>query len=161
GARDSWYPNIGTFDDLATYDMTFRYSAKHVLVAVGEQVMERREGGQKVALWRSEVPIRVAGFNYGEYDKTSKDDPESGVGVDAYTHRGSGFTGMARDAIADAFNTSRLGKNFFGAPPYHRLSLTQQPQMTFGQSWPTLVFLPTTSFTSGTDFAFADIDPRA
>src|SRR5262249_52391641 len=85
GARDSWYPNLGTFDDLATYAMTFRYSARNVLVSVGEQVSERVEGGQKIALWRSDVPIRVAGFNYGDYQKTSRDDAESGVHIDVFT----------------------------------------------------------------------------
>jgi hypothetical protein len=67
GARDSWYPNLGTFDDLATYAMTFRYPSKNVLVAVGELISEKTDGGQKVAAWRSDVPIRVAGFNYGDY----------------------------------------------------------------------------------------------
>ena len=39
-ARESWYPNLGAFDDLATYDMTFRYSARLQLIAVGEQVSD-------------------------------------------------------------------------------------------------------------------------
>ena len=162
GARDSWYPNLGTFDDLATYTMTFRYSSRNVLVAVGEPVSERTEGGQKVAVWRSEVPIRVAGFNYGDYQKTSRDDAESGLSVDVFTHRGTPSGAMANNAIADTVNTARLGRIFFGAPPYRRVSITQQPEMTFGQSWPTLVFLPTTSFVSSTDFALgADgLDPR-
>jgi hypothetical protein len=160
GARDSWYPNLGTFDDLATYAMTFRYPSRNVLVAVGEQVSERAEGGQKVALWRSDIPIRVAGFNYGDYEKLSRSDADSGVIVDVFTHRGTPSGSMANNALADALNTERLGKIFFGAPPYKHLSVTQQPEMTFGQSWPTLVFLPTTSFVSSTDFAFADLDPR-
>src|SRR6185503_18550401 len=32
GARDSWYPNVGIFDDLATYAMTFRFSARNDLI---------------------------------------------------------------------------------------------------------------------------------
>jgi hypothetical protein len=163
GARDSWYPNLGTFDDLATYAMTFRYPSKNVLVGVGEQVSEKTDGGQKVAVWRSDVPIRVAGFNYGDYQKTSKNDVDSGVDVDVYTHRGSASGSMANNAMADALNTARLGKVFFGAPPYRHLSVTQQPELNFGQSWPTLVFLPTTSFISSTDLALGTdgIDPRA
>jgi hypothetical protein len=162
GARDSWYPNLGTFDDVATYAMTFRYPSRNVLVAVGEQVNEKTEGGQKVAVWRSDIPIRVAGFNYGDYAKTSRDDSESGVSVDVFTHRGTPSGAMANNAMADALNTARLGKIFFGDPPYKHLSVTQQPEMTFGQSWPTLVFLPTTSFVSSTDFALRtdDLDPR-
>jgi hypothetical protein len=163
GARDSWYPNLGTFDDLATYAMTFRYPSKNVLVGVGELVSEKTDGGQKVAVWRSDVPIRVAGFNYGDYQKTSKNDVDSGVDVDVYTHRGTASGSMASNAMADALNTARLGKVYFGAPPYRHLSVTQQPELNFGQSWPTLVFLPTTSFISSTDLALGTdgIDPRA
>jgi hypothetical protein len=163
GARDSWYPNLGTFDDLATYEMTFRYSSRNVLVAVGEQVSERTVGGQKVAIWRSDEPLRVAGFNYGDYERNSRNDPESGISVDVYTHKGTPSGGMAGTAIADTLNTARLGKIYFGALPYRHVSITQQPELTFGQSWPTLVFLPTTSFISSTDFAFGTdgIDPRA
>jgi hypothetical protein len=162
GARDSWYPNLGTFDDLATYEMTFRYSSRNVLVAVGEQVSERSQGGQKVAVWRSEIPIRVAGFNYGDYQKISKKDEDTGITIDVYTHKGTPAAGMSGDAMVDALNTARLSRIYFGAAPYRHLSITQQPEMTFGQSWPTLVFLPTLSFVSSTEFAFGtdDIDPR-
>jgi hypothetical protein len=161
-ARQSWYPNLGTFDDLATYDLTFHFSSRHQLIAVGEQVSERSDGGQKVALWRSQTPIRVAGFNYGEFQKTSQNDSQSGVGIDVYSHRGSGYTGMAGNSVADGVNTSRVASLYFGVAPYKRLSLTQQPEVNFGQSWPTLVFLPTASFISGTDFALdTRNDPRA
>jgi aminopeptidase N len=70
---------------------------------------------------------------------------------------------MANNAMADALNTARLGKVYFGAPPYRHLSVTQQPELNFGQSWPTLVFLPTTSFISSTDLALGTdrVDPRA
>jgi hypothetical protein len=162
-ARESWYPNLGTFSDLATYATTFRYSQRHQLVGVGELVSERVEGGQKVAFWRSQVPIRVAGFNYGEFQKQSREDAESGVQVNVYAIRGSeNFTAMAGNALADAVNTSRVATLFFGAAPYRHLSITQQPQMNFGQSWPSLVFLPSMSFVSATDVARnTTIDPRA
>ena len=162
-ARESWYPNLGTFTDLATYDMTFRYSERHQLVGVGELVEERVAGGRKVARWRSQTPIRVAGFNYGEFDKRSQRDTDSGLALDVYAIRGAqNFGSMAGNALADAMNASRVAKAYFGAPPYARLSLTQQPQLNAGQSWPSLVFLPTMSFTSATDVALAtNIDPRA
>lgn len=164
GARESWYPNLGAFDDLATYAMTFRYPARQQLIAVGEQVSERTEGRQTIAVWRSQTPLRVAGFSYGDYQKTSREDAETGIGVDVYTYRGpSNFRSMAGTVIADAVNTSRLANAYFGAPEYRRLSMAQQPQLASGQSWPTLVYLPTISFASGSDFAlgFSGVDPRA
>ncbi len=159
--RESWYPNLGTFDDLATYTTTFRYPARNQLIGVGELVSEQVDGGRKVATWRSSTPIRVAGFNYGEFKKTSQSDGESGVAVDVYTAVGPSMS-MAGAAMADAVNTLRAGNLYFGRPPYRHLSVTQQVQMTSGQSWPSLVFLPGVSFLTSTEKALGlDGDPRA
>ena len=147
GARDSWYPNVGIFDDLATYSLTFRFPSKNDLISVGEQVSERTEGGQKIAVWRSQHPLRVAGFNYGDFQKTSRTDADSGITVDVYTNRGTeGFSDMAGTPLADTVNTSRVGKLYFGPVPFPRVSITQQLQLASAQSWPTLVFLSTISF---------------
>jgi aminopeptidase N len=162
GARDSWYPNLGIFDDLATYEMTFRFSSRNDLISVGEQISERTEGTQKVAVWRSQTPIRVAGFNYGDYQKRSQSDQQTGIGADVYAIQGSQFTAMAGTPLADAINTARVGAQYFGTLPFRRISLTQQPQMTSAQSWPTLVYLASFSFIGGTDLAlgFSGTDPR-
>ena len=161
-ARESWYPNLGTFSDTATYAMTFNYPARNELVAVGERVSERMEGGRKLAVWQSDIPIRVAGFNYGEFQKRSQQDAESGIGVDVYTN--PAFSSMAGSALADAVNTSRVGRTFFGDPPFRRLSITQQVELNYGQSWPSLVFLPTTALITDTQRVLGlerQIDPRA
>ena len=118
GARESWYPNLGIFDDLATYSMTFRFSPRNDLISVGEQVSERQEDGQKVAVWRSEQPMRVAGFNYGDFQKRSQADAQSGVTIDVYNNRGPEFAAMAGNPLADAMNTARVASSFFGAPMY-------------------------------------------
>ena len=164
GARDSWYPNLGTFEDLATYALTFRFPSRNDLISVGEQVSERTEGGQKVAVWRSEQPLRVAGFNYGDFKKVSRTDDQAGISVDVHVLRGTeDFTSMAGTPLADAVNTVRVGRQYFGPSPFPRLSITQQTQMASAQSWPTLVFLSTVSFVGGSDFAlgFGGVDPRA
>jgi hypothetical protein len=164
GARDSWYPNVGIFDDVATYSMTFRYPARNDLISVGEQASERTEGGQKVAVWRSQVPIRVAGFNYGDYDKKTLTDAQAGITVDVYATKGpENFIAMAGTPLADAVNTARVANQYFGTPTFPRLSLTQQPQMAAAQSWPGLIYLSTISFVGGSDLAmgFRTVDPRA
>ena len=159
-ARESWYPNLGTFVDLAIYQMTFRYPRRNTIVAVGRQVSERTEGGQKISLWSSDVPIRVAGFNYGEFDKLMSTDPETRLAINVYTNRD--WASQARVAQADATNASRVATAFFGKPPFAQLSMTQQVQSNFGQSWPSLVFLPTLAFSTSTERAMAtNIDPRA
>ena len=164
GARDSWYPNLGTFEDLATYALTFRFPSRNDLISVGAQVSERIEGGQKVAVWRSEQPLRVAGFNYGDFKKVSRTDDQAGISVDVHVLRGTeDFTSMAGTPLADAVNTVRVARQYFGPSPFPRLSITQQTQMASAQSWPTLVFLSTVSFVGGSDFAlgFNGVDPRA
>ena len=162
-ARDSWYPNLGIFDDVATYSMTFRFPSRNDLIAVGEQVSERAEGGQKVAVWRSQTPIRVAGFNYGDYQKKSQTDAQSGVSADVFVIQGPTYVAMAGTPLADALNTARVGGVYFGSIPFQRLSLTQVPALGAAQSWPTLVYLAAASFVGGTDFAlgFGGVDPRA
>jgi len=159
GARTSWYPNLGTFVDLATYETTFRHPRGDRLIGVGERVSERREGDQTVEVWRSQVPLRVNGFNYGNFRERTETDDDTGLEIAVYTNPSS--QGMARDALADAMNASRMATQFFGESPYARLSITQQVQSNFGQSWPTLVYLPSIAFTSSTARAFANGDPRA
>lgn len=152
-ARDSWYPNIGTFTDLATYDLTFRHPKKLHLISVGERVSDTEEEKQRVSVWRAAKPIRVAGFNYGRFDKKSQKDQQSGIGIDVYTNKE--FSKFASDTMADAINSSRVGTMFFGPAPYPAVSVTQQVEWSFGQSWPTLVYMPTLAFTSSTERVFA------
>lgn len=90
GARDSWYPNVGSFNDLAEFELTFRTPAKskNQIVAVGAEASNKVEGDQRVAVWKSTHPLRVAGFNYGNFKKRTETDPDSGVTVDVYTNPG-------------------------------------------------------------------------
>jgi hypothetical protein len=57
---------------------------------------------------------------------------------------------MAQNALVDAQNSMRLFQQMFGEAPFGRLAITQQPAFFFGQSWPTLVYLPVSAFLDGT-----------
>jgi hypothetical protein len=157
GARTNWYPSFGTFAHLADYELRFRVPRRNEIVAVGREVEDRIEGEQRVSVWRSEHPLRVAGFNYGRFEKLSGSDAESGMAVDVYTNPGTpdllrtldvktDGAAVARAAMADALDTARIGTRWFGALPWKRVSITQQSQWFFGQSWPTLVYLPYVAF---------------
>ena len=147
GARASWYPNLSTFRDLATFDMTFRVPEKKELIAVGELVSAAVEDNESIVRWKSDEPLQVAGFNYGKFHKTTKRDEYSGVLVELYT--GGGAT-LEENAIADAVNSLRLYSSAFGKLPFERVAVSQQLQWNFGQAWPTLVFLPSISFMNQT-----------
>jgi hypothetical protein len=55
-------------------------------------------------------------------------------------------TGSADEALTVTKNSMRVYNAFFGRLPYTRVALTQQPAANFGQSWPTLVYMPFTAF---------------
>lgn len=160
-ARESWYPNLGTFVDTATYELTYRYPRRNHLISTGVLAGEKEEEGKKIAVWKSALPMRVAGFNYGRFQKVTREDQQSGVRVDVYTSRD--HVKFANDAMADAINSARVARMFFGNAPYTPFSVTQQVQWNFGQSWPSLIYLPTLALTSSTErvMAFEDAGPQA
>jgi hypothetical protein len=85
GARGTWYPNRGIA--MANYDLTFRFPQPWSLIATGRRVSLEREGDGFVGHWVSEQPIPIAGFNLGEYVRSSTKLPT--VEVDAYAARGA------------------------------------------------------------------------
>jgi hypothetical protein len=85
-ARSSWYPNLGAFTSAAPFDLTYRMPKAYQVVSVGEPVSDAVQGDQRVAVFKTAQPIRVAGFNYGKFKKVSRSDKESGVTIDVYTN---------------------------------------------------------------------------
>lgn len=163
GARSSWYPNVNSFLDHATYDLKFRVPKRYTMVSVGTLVSESKDGDAAVSEWKSDVPIAVAGFNYGEFKKKKVTDPQVKYDLEVYTtqdvpgslaqfQRQMALTpsAMAQNAMVDAQNSMRIYQQMFGEAPYGRLAVTQQPAFTFGQSWPTLVYLPVSAFLDAT-----------
>ena len=161
GARESWYPNLNVFHDYATYDLTFKVPRQYTLVSVGKMVKQWQEGNLACSQWTSDVPLLIAGFNYGAFKKKSATDRETKYEIDTYAiqelpdylHAAASRlninltpTALADRASADAQNSMRLFRFWFGDAPYGRLAITQQPSFTFGQSWPTLVYLPLFAF---------------
>jgi hypothetical protein len=64
-ARGNWYPNLG--GQFSTFDLTFRYPRDLELVTPGEVVEDRTEGDWRITRRRPAAPIRLAGFNLGDY----------------------------------------------------------------------------------------------
>ena len=149
GARDSWYPNFGIFTDLAKYALTFTYPRRETLIATGRQLSEKTEGNKTTAIWLSQVPIRVAGFNYGEFEVLSRTDEETGLEFHVYTNPRR--ADKAEDTLADAMNASRVATLYFGPTSYAQMNVTQQREFNFGQSWPSLIFLPEAALTGQTE----------
>jgi hypothetical protein len=163
GARTSWYPSVNAFNDRATYDLIFKVPKQFTLVGVGRLVKEWREAGFAASEWVSDVPLAVAGFNYGLYKKKEVLDPDTKYNIEGYgtselpdNLRHNELIGAAspsrlvESAIVDAQNSMRIFTKYFGEAPYGRIAITQQPAFNFGQSWPTLVYLPVSAFLDST-----------
>jgi len=166
GARDSWYPNLGTFGNPASFALLYRCPRANQVVSVGDLEKDAIEGDTRIFQYRQERAVRVAGFNYGKFQKLERKDADSGMTVSVYTNTGTpdfiremnmmmqerrdaGLThvpvdtaGFADAAMVDGINMARVGSVFFGPLPDKHLAITQQTQAFFGQSWPSLVYLP-------------------
>lgn len=84
GGRSNWYPRGGSA--FADYDLVFRYPKRLTLVTPGDIVADRVEGDWRITERRTPAPIRVAGFNLGDYEKSSI--TMGGLTVDVFGNRG-------------------------------------------------------------------------
>jgi hypothetical protein len=159
-ARASWYPNLGIFSDPATFELVYRIPAGLQVVSVGTKTEERTEGKQRISVWRTETPVQVAGFNYGKFEELDRKDDVSGLQVQVFTGTDRPYLGpeagiatasrLADSAAVDGLNSARIYTTYFGALPRSHVAVTQQAQWSFGQSWPSLIFLPYMAFLDGT-----------
>src|SRR5262249_24055177 len=84
GARESWYPNLNTFHDHAKFDLTCRISKQYTLVSVGKLEKAWTEKDLACTHWVSEIPLAVAGFNYGNFKKKAVEDSGIGISIEGY-----------------------------------------------------------------------------
>ncbi|MGP0071248.1 MAG: M1 family metallopeptidase [Bryobacteraceae bacterium] len=82
GSRGSWYPRTG--GGLANYDLTFRYPKDLTLAATGTSVEDRIEGEWRITHVKTDVPIRFAGFNLGNFQSVVQE--HNGYRVQLYAN---------------------------------------------------------------------------
>jgi len=82
-SRGTWYPRLGM--EFANYDMTFRYPKNLTLVATGTPVEDRTEGDWRITRRKTDSPIRLAGFNLGNFQLNSI--AQNGYKIDVYANR--------------------------------------------------------------------------
>jgi hypothetical protein len=164
-ARESWYPNLNGFTERALYDLTFKIPKKYKLISVGKLDREWVEGDFAASHWTTAQPIAVAGFNFGSYVKVDLSDDKDGYQIDGYylpelpdrlnAFKSSALSGMAPHAMTEyALQETRaelqVCNYFFGKSGFDHISITEQPDFNFGQSWPNLVYLPISAYIDST-----------
>jgi hypothetical protein len=168
-----WYPERpNSFSTRADFNLTFHSPKNTVLVATGEKTGETVDGGTRISTWKSEIPLAVAGFAYGDYKVAN--DKAGDVAVDIYANREAddlmaqvqrvfesgavmGAVGtltpsaMAKTMGQEMANTIRLFSSYYGPYPYKHLSVTSLPiSYSYGQGWPGLIYLWSGSFLDAT-----------
>jgi len=172
-ARFSWYPN-SYFGDRATYEIELRTPKGLTMVATGQPLGESEEDGYVVSRWKSDFPIPVAGFNYGRFKKSVSEEEKTKYKVETYANieipndlkdfqrylESLERQGRSTATTLGAINTVNLMDKardearislglyaaYFGALPYGRLAITQQPIPNAGQAWPMLIYMPIAAF---------------
>jgi hypothetical protein len=155
-ARESWYPaGHDQLGDFANFRMTFHVPKGLVVVATGKQMSSNPESGGTKAVWETQAPIPVAGFNLGAFKMLEGKTPQ-GFTVDAYADTGcrnsinhwktdtGGFdaTSALKTEVAQGTAAIQIYSEYFGKLPYDHVALTEQTACNYGQSWPMLVYLP-------------------
>ena len=80
GARSNWYPRAGM--EVSIYDLSFRYPKRLTLVTPGDLVEDRVDDEWRYSHTLTPAPIRLAGFNLGDYEKVTGSAP--GFRVEVY-----------------------------------------------------------------------------
>jgi Peptidase family M1 domain len=99
-----------------------------------------------------EVPDELKGLQ-SSYDMASL---AAGPNGSNPTLRGGAMTGgfdtasNTKYAAAVSYNALKLYESYFGVLPFKTVSVTEQPVRGFGQSWPTLIYLPYDSLLDST-----------
>ncbi len=184
GARASWFPSFGAFDDRTDFTLTVQSPKKFTMVATGNRLKSEKGKDTLDTEWKSEIPYSVVGFNYGNFVEKDQSDPK--LTVAAFAGRevpdelksvenalntaelaaGPGHGDIAGQSgiMTGGFNTAantqyaanvsfqalKLFEFYFGELPFKTVSVTEQPVRGFGQSWPTLIFLPYDSLLDST-----------
>lgn len=164
-ARDSWYPNLGggAFGDKAIYDITFKVAHGNTVIGVGDLKESGTEAGFAVTRWVTPVATSVAGFNIGQYTRVEYPDDITHYKIAGYYLQEIPGNISQNSILArmspKSMNTYVLDQTraqmqictqFYGHGPYGSVDITEQPNMNFGQSWPTLVYLPIMAYFDST-----------
>ena len=83
GARSNWYPRAGM--EVSIYDLSFRYPKRLTLLTPGDLIEDRVDEEWRYSRRLTPAPIRVAGFNLGDYEKVTGAAP--GFRVEVYGNR--------------------------------------------------------------------------
>lgn len=170
GSRASWYPRRGL--NFALHDVTFRYPRQFSLATPGQVRDDRTEGDVRITRCVTEQPVRLFGFNLGNYERASAGKVEvfgNRQAEAALTPRATVLitpvpgmpsrrpqeivvpaapvdpTARLRTIASDIGSAFEFMTQQFGPPALPALTVSPIPG-AFGQGFPGLVYLSTIAY---------------
>jgi hypothetical protein len=70
--RTSWFPSFGSIDDRTQYEIRARSPKQFKFVATGQLISSEKGKDELVTAWKTESPVAVVGFNYGNFVESSQ-----------------------------------------------------------------------------------------
>lgn len=166
-----WYPaqiansRTGGDDFAGRYDYHLRFHCpkQYILVATGNKVSDSVEGKERVTEWKSDIPLAVAGFAFGDYKVVTQKVGDVEVQVfaniepDDFIRQFQGAAAMgnvsavslAPTIAVEMGNALRTFEVYFGPYPYKQLAVTNI-LASYGQGWPGLIYLSILTFMDDT-----------
>jgi hypothetical protein len=175
-----WFPsriaNGGDeFAGSSDFDLHFRSPKKFEFIATGNKVSDTTDGNERITEWKTSVPLRTAGFAFGDYKLSTEKVGNTEIQVFAnrsgddrlqsiQSFADGDVPGYRRPEVAlgnltpaamsgtiatETANALRLFENYFGPYPYQQLAVTNIPG-SYGQGWPGLLYLSVFTFLDST-----------
>src|SRR5437667_11843509 len=130
------------------------------MVASGHPQGSSQQGNEVVTRWKSDVPLAVAGFNFGKFKKTELNDDKTKYLIESYANTNPtelfreikdfvdaanfGTTLLMDKARNEAQVAIGIYRNYFGRLRYGPLAMTSQAFVMFCQGWRWFVYMPST-----------------
>lgn len=147
-----WYPGIFQ-RTRALYDITFSNPKRYKLISIGELISTEESDGIVSSRWVSDIPIRNASFNLGNFDIHSYSD-DDGNKVNVYisdaAHSKISHTLSQHGILSGSNMKEKIGtdilacmqfyNNVFGKIPTKELNVTSIPY-SHGEAFPGLLHL--------------------
>jgi len=179
-----WYPArlvsgtagdefAGRFD----WDIRFRSPKKFASIVTGNKISEDTEGSETITEYKSDLPMAVAGFAYGDFKIYKEKVGDIDVLVLANNQPDDQMAEIQRIAqerqmavgllnpasLAPTIgnemgNALRTFINYYGPFPYKQLTITSIPA-GYGQGWPGLIYLSALTFLDKTQMNELGLPP--
>jgi hypothetical protein len=127
-----WYPKIGYYGGSHTIDWTVKIAKPLRATGTGDLVKEWDEGNLNCARWKSDTPVSLASFIFGDFKVTDgaykRPAPGTGeVGLHLYTIQGGSehFKGNTQNVLYNIGEGIKTYETIYGAIPVAQLDIAE------------------------------------